>query len=118
MLNIRYSVLFFAAGLLLSSGCRTKAQGPPFSPKDALTTFRLPEGFRIELVAAEPDVTDPIAMAFDPQGQIYVVEMTDYPDERKPGGRIRLLEDRDQDGRFETGSIFADGFHFPTGVMP
>jgi len=118
LLNIRYAVLFFAAGLLLFGGCRTKAPGPPFSPTDALTTFRLPEGFRIELVAAEPDVADPVAMAFDPQGQIYVVEMIDYPDERAPGGRIRLLEDRDQDGRFETSFIFADGFHFPTGVMP
>ena len=117
MLNLRYSLLFFAAGLLVYGGCQTKTHGPPFSPKDALTTFRLTEGFRIELVAAEPEVADPIAMAFDPQGQIYVVEMIDYPDERKPGGRIRLLEDRDQDGRFETSFIFADGFHFPTGVM-
>jgi putative membrane-bound dehydrogenase-like protein len=111
-------VLLFATGLLLLGGCQTKTTGPPFSPKDALTTFRLAEGFRIELVAAEPEVGDPIAIAFDPQGRIYVVEMIDYPDERKPGGRIRLLEDRDQDGRFETSSVFADGFHFPTGVMP
>lgn len=115
---IRYPVLFFAAGLLLFGGCRIKAPEPPFSPQDALTTFHLPEGFRIELVAAEPDVTDPVAMAFDPQGRIYVVEMIDYPDEREPGGRIRLLEDRDQNGHFETSLVFADGFQFPTGVMP
>ena len=83
-----------------------------------MTTFRLPEGFRIELVAAEPDVADPVAMAFDPQGRIYAVEMIDYPDDREPEGRIRLLEDRDGDGRFETSFVFADGFHFPTGVMP
>jgi len=118
LLNIRFSVLPFAVGLLLFSGCRAKTPGPPFVPKEALTTFRLPEGFRIELVAAEPNVTDPVAMAFDPQGRIYAVEMIDYPDDREPQGRIRLLEDRDEDGHFETSFVFADGFHFPTGVMP
>ena len=117
LLNIRFSVLLFGL-LVFSVGCRTKVTGPPFAPKEALTTFRLPEGFRIELVAAEPDVTDPVAIAFDPQGRIYAVEMIDYPDDREPEGRIRLLEDRDGDGRFETSFVFADGFHFPTGVMP
>jgi putative membrane-bound dehydrogenase-like protein len=105
-------------GLLLCSGCTIKSAGPPFEPKEALTTFRLPEGFHIELVAAEPDVADPVAMAFDPQGRIYVVEMIDYPDDPEPEGRIRLLEDRDEDGHFETSIVFADGFHFPTGVVP
>jgi len=118
LLNIRFVIWLFAA-FLLFSGCRAKpAGGPPFTPTDALTTFRLPEGFRIELVVAEPDVADPVAMAFDPQGRIYAVEMIDYPDEKEPEGRIRLLEDHDGDGRFETSFIFADGFHFPTGVMP
>ncbi|HET6963079.1 MAG TPA: dehydrogenase, partial [Terriglobia bacterium] len=116
MLNIRLSVLLLGP-LLFSSGCRAKITGPPFAPKEALTTFRLPDGFRIELVAAEPDVADPVAIAFDAQGRIYAVEMIDYPDDREPEGRIRLLEDRDGDGRFETSFVFADGFHFPTGVM-
>lgn len=110
--------MFFVSDFVLFSGCRVNAPGPPFAPKEALATFRLSQEFRIELVAAEPDVTDPVAMAFDPQGQIYVVEMIDYPDEREPQGRIRLLKDRDEDGHFETSFIFADGFHFPTGVMP
>ncbi len=117
LLNIRFSASLFVL-LLFSSGCRARTVGPPFAPKEALTTFRLSEGFRIELVAAEPDVADPVAIAFDPQGRIYVVEMIDYPDEREPEGRIRLLEDRDEDGHFETSFVFADGFHFPTGVMP
>ena len=117
MLNIRLSVLLL--GLSLSNvGCRTRVTQPPFSPQEALATFRLPEGFRIELVAAEPDVADPVAIAFDSQGRLYAVEMLDYPDDREPEGRIRLLEDRDGEGRFETSFVFADGFHFPTGVMP
>jgi putative membrane-bound dehydrogenase-like protein len=117
LLNIRFSVLLFGL-FVLSTGCRPKAANSPIAPKEALTTFRLPEGFRIELVAAEPDVADPVAIAFDPEGRIYAVEMIDYPDDREPEGRIRLLEDRDGDGRFETSFVFADGFHFPTGVMP
>jgi len=118
LLNTLFSMLLVATGLLLFSSCRARTPGPPFAPTDALATFRLPEGFRIELVAADPDVVDPVAMAFDPQGRIYAVEMIDYPDEKEPSGRIRLLEDRDADGRFETSFVFADGFHFPTGVMP
>ena len=62
LLNTRFSLLLFATGLLLFSGCRSKTPGPPLAPKEALTTFRLPEGFRIELVAAEPEVAD--AMIF------------------------------------------------------
>src|SRR5688572_28912522 len=57
LLNIRLSVLLLGP-LLFSSGCPAKITGPPFAPKEALTTFRLPDGFRIELVAAEPDVAD------------------------------------------------------------
>ena len=51
----------------------------PFPPEQALRTFQLPEGFRIELVAAEPDVLDPVAMSFDEDGRLYVIEMRDYP---------------------------------------
>lgn len=80
--------------------------------------FALPESFRIELVAAEPDVIDPVAMAFDAQGRLYVVEMRDYPYHPEPQGRVKRLEDRDGDGRYEQVSIFAEGLSLPNGVMP
>ncbi len=99
----------------LFSGTRTRK--PPYSPQEALHTFRLPAGFRIELAAAEPEVTDPVAMAFDERGRLFVVEMPDYP-MGKVTGRIKLLEDKDGDGRFEYSTIFAGDLHFPTGVMP
>lgn len=63
---------------------------PPLSPEDALETFQLPPGFRIELVAAEPGIADPVAMAFDPQGRLHVVEMPDYPLETEPMSRVRF----------------------------
>ena len=89
----------------------------PLSPEEARDRFVLPEGFRVELAAAEPDVRDPVAMAFDRQGRMLVVEMDDYP-VGPASGRVRLLEDRDGDGRFEKSSVFADKVPFPTGVIP
>ncbi len=71
----------------------------------------------IELVAAEPDVTSPVAIAWDEVGRLYVAEMLDYP-VATTAGRIRRLEDRDGDGRFERSTVFAEGLPFPNGVMP
>ena len=108
-------VLAALAGLLLA-GCSTKS-GPPYSPEEERKRLVLPPGFRIELVAAEPDVEDPVAMTFDEAGRIYVVEMRDYPMGDSPAGRLRLLEDRDGDGRFETSTVFAGDLKLPNGVM-
>ncbi|MBY0526019.1 MAG: c-type cytochrome [Gemmataceae bacterium] len=94
----------------------------PFSPEEALKLFKLPEGLRVELVAAEPDVQSPVAMQFDEDGRMWVVEMLDYPngpEKGKPGeGRIKILEDKDGSGRFKVKSVFADQLLFANGVMP
>src|SRR5438128_9709 len=74
---------------------------PPLSPGEALKTFKVPEGFRIELVASEPLIEMPVAMAFDPDGRIYVLEMRGFmPNpqaigEKDPVGRVSILEDTD-----------------------
>ncbi|MFQ5929496.1 MAG: PVC-type heme-binding CxxCH protein [Acidobacteriota bacterium] len=98
------------------SACASKTQSP-YRPEEALQTFQLPEGFQIELVAAEPEVMDPVAIAFDERGRLFVVEMPDYPLGNRTG-RIKLLEDRDGDARFEFGTVFAENLGFPNGVMP
>jgi putative membrane-bound dehydrogenase-like protein len=95
----------------------------PLSPKEELATFRTQNGFRIELVACEPAVIDPVGIAFDEDGRLFAVEMIGYPNDgtaegRSLSGRIKLLEDRDGDGYYETGTVYADGFRFPTSVMP
>lgn len=96
---------------------------PRFSPvaaSDAIRTFRLRKGFRIELAAAEPDVVSPVAMAFDEHGRMFVAEMVDYSERREENphaGRIRRLEDRDGDGSFETATVYADNIPWPTGVI-
>jgi putative membrane-bound dehydrogenase-like protein len=111
----RSLVLAVLSASALAGGCRS---GPPFPPERALETFRLAEGFRIELAASEPAVREPVAMTFDPDGRLFVVEMSDYPMGSETGGRVRLLEDTDGDGRFERSGVFAEGLRFPTSVMP
>jgi len=78
-------------------------------------------GFRVELVAAEPLVMDPIALDWGPDGKLWVVEMADYPlgldDRGKPGGRVRFLEDTDGDGEYDKSTLFLDAILYPSGVM-
>ena len=63
---------------------------PPVEPAQALSTFKVRPGFHLELVAAEPLVIDPIAMSFDENGRLFVVEMRDYSERREERlGRIR-----------------------------
>lgn len=87
-------------------------------PADALSTFEIRPGFQLKLVAHEPDVVDPIAMAFDADGGMYVIEMRGYSERRDEKlGRIRYLEDRDGDGTFERSTIFKDGLKWPSGIV-
>ena len=89
----------------------------------ALDSFQLEEGLRIELMAAEPLVIDPVALAFDEDRRMYVVEDRGYPDPAEGGaptqvGRIARLEDTDGDGRYDHRTEFATGFTYPNGVLP
>jgi putative membrane-bound dehydrogenase-like protein len=96
---------------------------PALSPQQELATFKLPKGLHAELVACEPSVVDPVAIAFDEAGRLYVAEMRGYPNAgvgtgKISTGSIKLLEDRDGDGFFEHCTTFAEGLRFPTSVMP
>ena len=92
---------------------------PVLSPADQLRTFRLPPGFSAEVVASEPLVHSPVAVEFDPQGRLWVVEMNGYmPDqeargEGNPTGSIAILSDTDGDGRMDTRTVFADQLVMP-----
>ena len=90
----------------------------PLEPDDALTSFQTLPGFRMELVAAEPLVYDPVALSFDENGRLFVIEMRDYAEPNpNPLGRVRLLEDTDGDGRFDKSTVYADDLSWPTAVI-
>lgn len=118
-LCVQRSVTALACGLLVGYAL---ALDGPLSPQESLKHFRTEPGLRIELVAAEPMVVDPVAVAWDERGRMFVVENRGYPtgpDEgQPPAGQIVLLEDTNADGSYEKRTVFADGLTFPNGVMP
>lgn len=97
-------------------------QTRPLPPQASLKTIHARPGFVVELAAAEPLVTSPVAINFGPDGRMWVAEMYDYPsgvdNNFQPGGRIRILADHDGDGRYDSAQVFLDDIPFPTGVTP
>jgi putative membrane-bound dehydrogenase-like protein len=106
----------------------------PLSAEDALRTFTIPDGYTLEVIAAEPLIKDPVNMALADDGSLWVVEMGDYPRggpeaekgrqhadppfEGPPGGTVKRLIDTDGDGRYDEAVTFLDKLSFPTGVQP
>jgi mono/diheme cytochrome c family protein/glucose/arabinose dehydrogenase len=95
---------------------------PVLSPRDEMKTFKIAPGYRVELVASEPLVHDPVAMTFDPDGRIWVCEMRGFmPDvdgkgEKEPVGTISVLEDTDGDGVMDRSTVFLDKLVLPRGL--
>ena len=117
-MNVRIRLWPFCVVLALLQGTlRSQQGGPPYTPQEALETFRIVDGFQVELFAAEPLISDPIAMEIDEDGRLYVVEMHGYPLDVSGSGRIVSLVDTDRDGRPDRSTVFADGLRLPTGIM-
>ncbi|MGB0952932.1 MAG: PVC-type heme-binding CxxCH protein [Planctomycetota bacterium] len=95
---------------------------PPLGVEEQLATFRLPAGYAIEAVAAEPLVGDPVDVAWDARGRMWVVEMTslmrnaDGSDELEPDCSIAILSDTDEDGVYDKREVFLDGLVLPRSV--
>jgi len=95
---------------------------PVLTPEQALKSFKLQPGFRIELAAAEPLVQDPVQIVFDPDGRLWVVELRGYMpdikglDESAPVGSIAVLEDTNGDGRMDKRTVFLDGLVMPRAI--
>ncbi len=93
---------------------------PAVEPQDATATWKVKPGFKLELAAHEPQVTDPIAICFDERGRLFACEMIDYSEMRDADphlGRVSLLEDTDGDGFFDKSTVFADKLPWPTGLI-
>ncbi|HEX4132642.1 MAG TPA: PVC-type heme-binding CxxCH protein [Pirellulales bacterium] len=90
---------------------------PPTEPAAAVATIQVKPGFRIDQVAAEPLVNSPVAMAWDENSRLFVVEMRGYSENRDDAiSRISMLTDRDRDGRYDTSSVYVDKLLWPTAV--
>ncbi|HZI30943.1 MAG TPA: PVC-type heme-binding CxxCH protein, partial [Candidatus Binatia bacterium] len=103
------------------AGLLSIAEAPPKSPAESLAAIRVRPGFKVELVANEPLVIDPVAFDWGPDGKFWVVEMRDYPSgldgHGKSGGIIKYLEDTNGDGRYDKATVFLENVNFPNGIM-
>ena len=96
----------------------------PLSPAESIKLIQLPPGFKVELVASEPMIQEPVGMAWDGNGRLYVVEMNTYmkdaaaTGEFEPLSRIKLLEDTDNDGKMDKSTVFIDSLILPRVVLP
>jgi putative membrane-bound dehydrogenase-like protein len=92
----------------------------PKTPAEALKTFRLRPGFRIELIAAEPLIHSPVALDIDENGRVFVVEYPEYNQYARKDyqghGCVRLLVDADGDGRYDKSTVFVDNLDSPVAV--
>jgi putative membrane-bound dehydrogenase-like protein len=118
---LRYRALFLT---VLLTCCTRPAQAidGPLSPEESLKYLKTEPGLKVELVASEPLVVDPVAVAWDEKGRMFVVEDRGYPvgpgKGKPPVGQVIMLEDTNGDGRYDKRTVFADGLTFPNGVMP
>ena len=107
---------------LLWFGCREKSHyTEALSPEEEMKHFELDSSFKIELFASEPNVLSPVDMAWDEEGNIYVIEMGDYPDNAEAGkakGRIRVLKDINHDGTIDSAIVFTDNLPSATSMLP
>lgn len=97
----------------------TQTSGKPLAARESMSRLRLPEGFKLTLAAAEPDVRQPIAIAYDDRGRLWVAESfsyngSDFTEERHD--RIVIFEDKDGDGVFESRRVFHDHLNRLTGL--
>src|SRR5207244_6664195 len=92
---------------------KISSDSPPLSPAEALKTFYMPPGYRVELVASEPLIQEPVAIDWDLQGRLWAVEMPGFmaditgSNEHDPIGRVVVLEDTDGDGKMDKRTVFA-----------
>lgn len=93
----------------------------PLSPEESAKKWHVRDGYRIELVAAEPVVLDPVAFDWDDKGRLWVIEMADYPlgmdGNGKAGGRVVMLEDGNADGRYDKRTVIVNDLSYPTGIL-
>ncbi len=93
---------------------------PADVPGETLARMSVPPGFTVDLIAAEPDLHQPMAFTFDARGRIWVAEGHCYPTKRPPGqglDKILIFSDTDHDGTYETRQVFIEGLNLVSGLQ-
>ncbi len=115
-------VMSFVACLWIVPPVCSGADFKALPPEQALAAIVVEPGLKLELVAAEPLTADPVAVAWDERGRLFVAENRGYPTgpgtNQPPAGVIAMLEDADRDGRMDKRTEFATGLNYPNGLMP
>ena len=99
-------------------------KGRTYSPKESMALIEMQEGYSLELVAAEPMVEEPAAIAWDGDGKLYVAELNTYmqdidgKNQHTPICRVILLEDTNDDGKMDKRSVFVDKLVLPRMIQP
>lgn len=94
------------------------------TPEESMKTFYLPEGFRVELVASEPMIDEPVTIAWDGNGRMFVAEMNTYMQDVDGSGtkrsisKVKMLEDLDGDGKMDKSTVFIDSLLLPRMILP
>ena len=93
----------------------------PLSPQESMKHLATFPDFEVELFASEPQIINPLWMAFDHRGRLWIAETVDYPNELQPDGqgrdRLKILEDTNGDGSMDKSTIFADKLSIPTSFV-
>ncbi len=115
---IVFALSCIAFGPNIISSCDSKsALEKNSAAEEALASFEIADGFKIELIASEPLIGDPVDMEIDEYGRLYVVEMPGYPLDKSGSGKIKLLADTDGDGKMDKSTTFAENLILPNSVM-
>ncbi|WP_299552405.1 cytochrome C [Seonamhaeicola sp.] len=140
-LQNHFYILTILLSIVLFSGCKEAdkiyadiiyekpeiVKDPPvdfLSPEESIKTMYLPQGYRMELVASEPMINEPVAIEWDGNGKMYVAEMLTYmqdidgTNQQEPWSRISVLEDLDNDGKMDKSTIFIDSIILPRIILP
>ena len=94
----------------------------PLTTREAAKHFQIPPGFELTLFASEPLIQgNPMAMAWDARGRLWLLESKDYPNNRQPPGQgndvVKIIEDTNGDGRADKSTVFADKLSITSGLV-
>ncbi len=115
------AAMFFSLLTTAAWSQRNLKDIPDPDPEKERQTFKVAEGFEVQLYVSDPDIAKPIHMNFDAQGRLWIASSEVYP-HIKPGqpatDKILVVEDTDRDGIADKTTVFVDGLLIPTGVVP